>query len=312
MHDYSDEDEKDTNNLLLEQALKEQFEVYSKSANEMIINRISERIKGYDSEVEEKIKVSSIKILAEVKECNEYISTLHNEIDSKSAKFKEDLNPIIKDMNQLHQLLIQWTDENRMLFSNLKIVALFCTDIFDMTTLIYELNRQSELDSSRYGRNSINTMNQDNSMFSPDSFATQNKPKMPDLAEKGVASINKNIKILKEALESQKEPKTSEEYGIAAKDKFKHDRKVHLTTTNLTNMLKLPNLSLLSSEISFKNRIYTRNECFEMLTEMIDKGKEKKTSLIFDHIHESRLETMDDSTKKNQSLMKSTSRLKGD
>lgn len=107
MHDYSDEDEKDTNNLLLEQALKEQFEVYSKSANEMIINRISERIKGYDSEVEEKIKVSSIKIIAEVKECNEYISTLHNEIDAKSVKFKEDLNPIIKDMNQLHQLLIQ-------------------------------------------------------------------------------------------------------------------------------------------------------------------------------------------------------------
>ena len=56
-----------------------------------------------------------------------------------------------------------------------------------------------------------------------------------------------------------------------------------MTTTHLSNILKLPNLNLLSSEISFKNRVYTRNECFEMLNEMIDKGKEKKTSLIFDY-----------------------------
>ena len=200
MHDYTD-DEKDTNNLLLEQAFKEQFDEYTKNANEMIINKISERFKEYDSEVDEKIKVNSVKIVSEIKEWNEYISTLHNEIDAKSLKLKEDLNPIIKDMNQLHQLQVQSTDSNRMLFTNLKIVALFWNDIFDITTLLYELNRQSELESSRYGKHTISTMSPESIKLSPEPVSIQQKAKVTDSIEKEVTSISKNMRILKEALD---------------------------------------------------------------------------------------------------------------
>ena len=305
MHDYTD-DEKDTNNLLLEQAFKEQFDEYTKNANEMIINKISERFKEYDSEVDEKIKVNSVKIVSEIKEWNEYISTLHNEIDAKSLKLKEDLSPIIKDMNQLHQLQVQSTDSNRMLFTNLKIVALFWNDIFDITTLLYELNRQSELESSRYGKHTISTMSPESIKLSPEPMSIQQKSKVTDSIEKEVTSISKNMRILKEALDPKKDLRTSEDFDLLIKDKLKLNKKEPMTTTHLSNILKLPNLGLLSSEISFKNRVYTRNECFEMLNEMIDKGKEKKTSLIFDHIHESHLDIVDDISKRNQTLIKST------
>lgn len=187
------------------------------------------------------------RVQKEVKECNEYITVLHNEIDNSSKRFKEEVAPIIKDINKLHGLMIQANDDNRMLFGNLRTVTLFGLNMFDLITLVSEMNKVAEFGSCQESKpNAIKTIAQELGL-------TEN-------INKDVKVVKNSIKLTKpeckgpftlDSLNSKKNSKINSSYKSV-----KRSEKVSIEG----NKSRYGNMNFLNSEVLFKNKLYRRDE----------------------------------------------------
>ena len=283
------------------------------------MDKLSERLREYNFEVDDKIYEGLQTMKGDVKECNEYITSLHNEIDQSSTKFKKEIIPITSDMNQLHTLLIQANDDNRMMFKNLKIVALFVIDLFDMIKLIIELSKQAENDIFRAGltnRSSMISKTNDKSKTIQEIGSISSKTEIETL-EKNAPYFKKSLKLAKNSIDTVKDRKSSIEIfkrnslkQIGNRMSIEH-RPDGSTSGNLYNLIRIAYSQLQAAEIVFKNRNFTRQECYDLLENYTEKASTSKNCLIFDHINlrsdQSKQEDTDDLS--SSRIMKSTTKL---
>jgi len=68
IHHYSEDDEKDTQNMLIEQAHKEQFEEFSRITKDLIADKITERFKDYEALLDDRIRSAVVMVRSEIKE----------------------------------------------------------------------------------------------------------------------------------------------------------------------------------------------------------------------------------------------------
>jgi len=232
----SSDNEKDSQNMLLQEHHRDQFDELTKYAQELIAEKITEHFKIYDIEVDNKLARTLASVNKDVKECNEYISTLHNEIDQSSSNVKVELSPIIKDMNKLHSLMIQTNDDNRMIFSNLRTVTLFIINIFD---LVAELGPTIQTKSQ-----TVSTMARELGIISDSA-----KELKKSLNAKKEGNLKGSKKDLFDTIKATKGSKISLAYKS-------NNQTIHAPTKGLT----LPNLNFLKTEVLFKDTLYTREE----------------------------------------------------
>lgn len=314
---YSD-DEKDTQNLILEQQQREQFDEFEKKSQDLLVAKLHERFKMYDEEVEEKIRKAQEVIRKEIKECQEYVNSLHNEIDHSNEKVKKEFIPITSDMNQLHSLLIQSNDNGRMLFANLKVVALFVMDLFEMIRLVTELIKQAEYNILYpNNRSSMFASPHHNSITIGDLNTSTHRPSI-DPIDKTSLVYKKGMKLAKKSFDPHFETpvpldkfKTENMNQIGNKMSIenKSDSK---QKGNLADLIKSAYDNLQTFEIDFKGKTLTRVEAFETLENYLDKTGEKKNSLIFDYMYintEGSKNTSKPKDMNNSKIMKSVTKL---
>jgi len=228
---------------MIEQAQKAQFDEVSQFAEDMIIAKLAERFRLYDKDVDAKVQAIVLLNRKEVKEVREYVMTLHNEIESTTKKFSDELLPVIKDMNQLHSLLIQATDDNKMIFSNLKTVASLLINIMEIVKLIGEMNKPAE---NIIPINAVGSIDH-KTLDSPqkDSLHKENMKSKLDLK-----SGNFLDPLGKDLL--GKGP-SGRKMSIAYKPPKDLKNLMH-------NMTWQPGMNPFNNDVSFKNRIFSRQE----------------------------------------------------
>lgn len=195
-------------------------------------------------------------------------------------------------MNQLHSLLIQANDDNRMTFLNLKTVALFSTEVFDIITLMAELVKTPE-GHPRVDK-SLQLGGLTNERLKGDIGGVHGRSQFLESIDKD-AMYKKNIKFAKEILDLNADIKEVEKFEPIAKEMlkkgiqgskgtvdFKSPTKALSQTVGFANIQKVIGGKNLNEEISFKERVYTKQECYEVLDELFEKAYETKTSLIFE------------------------------
>jgi hypothetical protein len=98
---------------------------------------------------------------------------------------------LVNDMNQLHGLLIQANDDNRMMFDNVRTVARVNNSIYDIIKLMAEMNKVAEIGPSPTTyHQSLNPFTHELSIT--ESNSQHNKSLLP--------SIGKSIKLVRKSI----------------------------------------------------------------------------------------------------------------
>jgi hypothetical protein len=188
-------------------------------------------------------------------------------LENTTSKYREQLMPIINDMNQLHSLLIQANDDNRMLFSNLKTVAMFTNNIFDIITLLHQLiNKNSFNPPCKHPI--IRILNIQNFILYSNVTlkACQKTSKLPNLA-----SIDPM-----QSLNLEAPPKSTSLLTVETPQILQKAIRSNLDIHPLSQSMASPD------KIYLKNHTLSPAEGIQMVEELLQKADNIRNSLIFE------------------------------